>query len=381
MKVLYITVPSFFDLEISLIREMCKVCDISVLLIVSPTSMHSSAFSINKLHKECALIRADKYGEMNKYAHLIDLRGWIVANNPDNSLRSCYLLAQKIKKYIKEKNFEIIHSTTNCKTSLFLLPTIWRFKKTLYTAHDPIPHKKKSFIRNIINNDLYLLCYKNILLLSDSLEDKFVERNRHKYKKIFHSGLGVYDFLTSFPIDKNRFGKYILFFGRIDQYKGVDLLINAYNKTEAYNNGIKLVIAGKTSPGYMINPNNINVVFLNKYLENIELATLIYHSLFVVLPYRTATQSGCVFSAFAFNKPVLATRAGDLPKQVNDKTGYIIPPNDEQAIKRGIDYMIHAPLSDMSKNIEEMYKNNGLNSWKSIAINMVDNYRKILKNE
>jgi glycosyltransferase involved in cell wall biosynthesis len=381
MKVLYITVPSFFDLEISLIREMGKVCDITVLLIVSPTSMHSSAFSINKLHKDCTLIRADKYAEMNKYEHLIDLRSWIVANNPDNSLRSCYFLAQEIKKHIKENNFDIIHSTTNCKTSLFLLPTIWKFRNTLYTAHDPIPHKKKSFIGNILKNDLYLLCYRNILLLSDSLEAEFVERNRHKFKKIFHSGLGVYDFLTSFPIDKNRFGKYILFFGRIDQYKGVDLLISAYDKTEAFNNGIKLVIAGRTTPGYMINQDNKNVVFLNKYLENVELANLIYHSFFVVLPYRTATQSGCVFSAFAFNKPVLATRVGDLPKQVNDKTGCIIPPNDEQAIKMGIDYMMHAPLSDMSKNIEERYKSNGLNSWKSIAINYVDNYRKILNNE
>ena len=46
MKILYITIPSYFDLEISLIRELSRFVEIKVLMIVSPISKQSSAFNI-----------------------------------------------------------------------------------------------------------------------------------------------------------------------------------------------------------------------------------------------------------------------------------------------------------------------------------------------
>ena len=67
MKILYLTVPSFFDLEISLIRELKKLVDIKAMMIVSPESMHSSAFSIDKMDGRCDIIPASEYGGMEKY--------------------------------------------------------------------------------------------------------------------------------------------------------------------------------------------------------------------------------------------------------------------------------------------------------------------------
>lgn len=377
MKVLYLTVPSFFDLEISLIRELSKKCDVTVMLVVSPSSMHSSAFSVERLSPECKLIKACDYKEMAKYNHLIDLNRWIIANNPDNSFRSGYLLAKEIKKHIRKGGYNLIHSTTNCKTSIFLLPTIWKFKNTLYTVHDPVPHQKKSFISRILTSDLYLQSFKNVLLLSDSLESEFMNNNRGKFKKIFHSGLSIYDFLTTVPTTDNMYGRYILFFGRIDYYKGVDLLVSAFNDTKAKDRGIKLVIAGRMRPGYSVEVNNSNIVFLNRYIDNSELASLIKHSLFVVLPYRSATQSGCVFSAYAFNKPILATKVGDIPKQVTETTGHLIAPDNQEAIKDGINYMFETDLSLMSDRIRIKYSGDSEYSWTGIASKLADDYNKI----
>lgn len=381
MKVLYLTVPSFFDLEISLIRELEKVCDVTVMLFVSPQSMHRSAFSISKLLPDPKIVCAADYEEMMKYKSLIDLNKWHIVNNPDNSFRSCYKLAKEIKRNIKKENYDIIHSPTDCKTSFFLIPTIIRFKNTLFTVHDPFPHQRFSKLRKFLSYDIMFLSYKNLLFLSDSLVSRFVEKYKGKYKKIYFSRLSVYDFLLSYPPNLNQYGNYILFFGRIDEYKGVDLLLAAYPQTSAYKQGIKLIVAGKISDGYTLDINVDNkIVSLNRYIPNEELANLINHSLFIVLPYRSATQSGCVFSSFAFNKPILATKVGDLALQVDEEVGHVILPNSVETIVSGIDYMIRSDLEEKSKNIMKRYSTSGDLGWAKVAKDLKNTYEKIIMN-
>lgn len=380
MKILYITVPSFFDLEISLIRELGKVCDVHVLMIVSPASMHSSAFDIDHLLPECALVKACEFEGMWKYASLIDLDRWTIANNPNNSWLLCFKLARKIIDYIKSEQFSLIHTTTSCKTSLFLLPYIRKIRHTLYTLHDPIPHSKLPIYERVLRRDIVFYCYENLLLLSNSLEQEFVKANKGKFKQLYYSQLSIYDFLHSFPLGNNNYGEYILFFGRIDRYKGVDLLIDAYKNTKAYKSNIKLIIAGKALSGMMPVYNDKQVVFINRYIPNDELATLISHCKFVVLPYRSATQSGCVFSAYAFNCPVLATNVGDLSKQVdNGVTGILMEPNSKECIIQGINRMLESDLEKMSMNIQSRYLNNGRESWSTIAEGLLEIYQKIIK--
>ena len=379
-KILYLTVPSFFDLEISLIRELSNFCDVSVLMIISPQSMRSSAFCIDHLQEKCELVNASKVTGMEKYAHLIDLKKWTIANNPDNSIWSCYKLAILIKKYIKKGDFQLIHSTTNCKTSLFLLPFISRFHCTLYTLHDPIPHNEMNKLLKWIRYDYIFRCYKRILLLSNSLERDFRANYKGKYKEIYYSQLSVYDFLQSFTPLPNTFGKYILFFGRIDNYKGVDLLIEAFPKTQAYKNGVNLIVAGKTTTGVTIDENPDNrITIINRYIDNEELASLIFHSLFIVLPYRSATQSGCVYSAYAFNKPILATCVGDLPYQVDNEIGIIVQPNSIMDLANGIDEMLKSDLQKKELLIASRYTANGDKSWRSIAQKLSDIYISIIK--
>ena len=380
MKVLYLTVPSFFDLEISLIRELSKFCQVRVMMFVSPESMNSSAFNIDKLYNESKIIRADEFQGMEKYGHLIDLKTWMIANNPDNTFWSCWKLAKIIKQFIKEENFDIIHSTTDCKTSLFLVPTIWRRKHTLFTTHDPFPHQKYSKFRKWLSYDLMFLTYKNLLLLSRSLEAEFSEIYRKKYKKIYYSKLGIYDFLKSFNPERIVNDTYILFFGRIDFYKGVDILISAYQKSFLPKQHIKLVIAGR---GDLSQSNNLideNVILLNRYIENSELASLINYSSFIVLPYRTVTQSGVLKSAYAFDKPVVATKVGSFVAEIKDREeGILVNPSDEKDLCRGLELMVFSNLSAFSEKIHSRYSEYGEEGWSAIAHDLVNNvYRQIL---
>ena len=90
---------------------------------------------------------------------------------------------------------------------------------------------------------------------------------------------------------------------------------------------LKLVVAGKGE--YYFDKSAYDkldyIQFVNRFIPDIELANLIANSIFVVVPYTEATQSGVIMSAYAFAKPVIATNVGGLPEMVgNDEFGKII---------------------------------------------------------
>ena len=146
----------------------------------------------------------------------------------------------------------------------------------------------------------------------------------------------------------------------------MDILIKAFEKTNLIQKGIKLVIAGKGNIESQLSDKNI--IFINRFISNDEVATLISHCKYVVLPYISATQSGCVMSAYAFDKPILATNVGNLPVDVeNHVTGLICEPNDVNELAKKIDFMYDLNLAQMSKNIREKYQESGPSSWSQIA--------------
>lgn len=380
MKVLYQTVPSFFDLEISLIRELTKLVDLKVVMIVSPASMHSSAFSIESIDSRCDIIPASKYKGMEKYRNMINLDDWYIANNPDNSVIHSLSLAKKIRKFYKDSNFTFLHSTTDCKTALMNIPFYAKLKNKLYTNHDPIPHRKLSFIADFVRYRILCYAFKNLLFLSDALLQPFCDRYAFAKENIYFSRLSVYDFLLTYEQKSNRYGDYILFFGRIDEYKGVDLLIDAYNKSKVADLGIKLIIAGKGEVEYSDKELSRGIILINRYINNDELANLIRHCKFVVLPYRSATQSGCVMSAFAFNKPILATRVGDLPNEVFDNvTGFLAAPNSVDDLCDKIEKMCSINLVKLTSNIEKRFAEESEYSWATISRSILEIYNKIEK--
>ena len=94
---------------------------------------------------------------------------------------------------------------------------------------------------------------------------------------------------------------YILFFGRIDKYKGTDLLVEAYQNSKIQHTH-KLVIAGRGKDATVHDP---NIIRINRFIEDAEVKDLFSKALFVVYPYRSATMSGVLSLAYYFKKRVL----------------------------------------------------------------------------
>ena len=387
MKVLYFTNAPFSDLEISYVAELEKLVDVKVLMMILPKTKKSGAISLDSQAEELGVIPAAVYPGMEKYANMITLDRWAIVNNPIGSnFKTSLLLSRKVAKVVKEFQPDIIHITMYGLLQVFLSWQINNGPKKIITIHDVVPHDKLSFVRHMydwICRRLTLRHFNNILLLS-RVDTHLLEKSlNHKTHRIFYSKLGPYTYLRNYPVGHNPYGKYILFFGTIRPYKGVDILIKAFSKSNCTSRGVKLVIAGKDIDGNILHDNHeSDIIILNRYIENGELATLISNSLFAVLPYKSATQSGVTKSAIALDKPMICTNVGNLPNEVIDgRYGKIVNHDDIDSLCEGINYMIDNPeqVDEFAKNIHSEFET-GKNSWKKIAEDIVANvYSTLLK--
>lgn len=137
--------------------------------------------------------------------------------------------------------------------------------------------------------------------------------------------------------------KYILFFGIIREYKGLDLLLEAFASPTIKESDIKLIIAGeyytdKSPYQQLIKEHGLedSVIQVERFIPDSEVKNYFCASDLVVQPYKTATQSGVTQIAYHFNKPMIVTDVGGLKEMCPDgKVGYVVPV-DKEALKDAI---------------------------------------------
>ena len=129
--------------------------------------------------------------------------------------------------------------------------------------------------------------------------------------------------------------EYILFFGFIRDYKGLDLLLHAMADERVRNLNMKLIVAGEfytDSKPYadMIQQLGIRdkLILKTDFIPDNEVRNYFCAADMVVQPYKHATQSGVTQICYHFDRPMLVTNVGGLPEIVpNGKVGYVVEPN------------------------------------------------------
>jgi D-inositol-3-phosphate glycosyltransferase len=127
---------------------------------------------------------------------------------------------------------------------------------------------------------------------------------------------------------------YLLFFGFIRAYKGLDLLIDAFSDNRLRNRRLILIVAGEfyedDSPyRELIKKHNIEdeIMIFDHFIKDSEVSLFFSVADIVVQPYKTATQSGVTQIAYHFDKPMLVTDVGGLREIVPEgKCGYVVKP-------------------------------------------------------
>lgn len=135
----------------------------------------------------------------------------------------------------------------------------------------------------------------------------------------------------------------VLFFGYVRPYKGLGVLIDAFARTRERLDAV-LYIVGEFYEGrerYLERIEQLGigdrVTVIDRYVPNEEVEKYFAACDVVVLPYLSATQSAVVQIAYGFHKPVVVTAVGGLPDVVDDgETGYVVPPNDPEAVAGAI---------------------------------------------
>lgn len=161
--------------------------------------------------------------------------------------------------------------------------------------------------------------------------------------------------------------KVLLFFGFVRPYKGLKHLIYAMPRIKENLKNVKLLIVGEfgsmeDKEDYAKQIKDLeesdpelksSIVINDGYMPDREVEKYFAACDMVVLPYESATQSAIVQIAYGFGKPVTVTNVGGLPDVVNnDKTGYIVPPQDEKALAEAVvRYFVEDKEKEFAQNI------------------------------
>jgi len=137
-------------------------------------------------------------------------------------------------------------------------------------------------------------------------------------------------------------GEVVLFFGYIRRYKGLDTLLEAWRAVRA-RRPATLIVAGEayedTASYHRLAAaaGEGAVRMIERYVPDDEVEALFKAADLVVLPYRSATQSGVTHVAYAMGVPVITTDVGGLAETVvPGETGRVVPPEDPVALAEAI---------------------------------------------
>lgn len=262
-----------------------------------------------------------------------------------------------------------------------------RHTKVIALVHNMIPHEPT--VLDKLFPKYFVKSMDGFLALSQSVVDDIGKFDKKNLPKTFspHPIYDHYGNLITQSDALNKIGlptgnKYVLFFGFIRAYKGLDLLLEAFADSRIAERNIKLIVAGEfygDSAPYMkqIQDSGIgdSVILRTDFIPDSEVCNYFCAANLVAQPYKSATQSGVTQIAFHFEKPMLVTNVGGLAEIVpNGKIGYVVEPDPIAIADAIVDYFDNDREAEFTANtIEEKKKYD----WKNITGSIMDLLKQI----
>lgn len=224
-------------------------------------------------------------------------------------------------KKIQRLKPDIIHFIDNHPWYIMygkLLKKLWY---TIYvTQHDPILHswdcKWIQWKIAVLTNRVLRQLSDKLIVHGENLRNDLIKEYKVKSEKIIVVPHGNYNFFTRWSDGKIKpVENAFLFFGRIVEYKGLDILLESLKFVKNKVPVFSLIIAWSWSLNKykeLLNHYWENIQIYNQSISDAEIRRYFGMSEFVVLPYRDATGSGVIPLAFAFSRPVIVSNVGEL---------------------------------------------------------------------
>lgn len=215
-----------------------------------------------------------------------------------------------------------------------------------------------------------------VILHSKSTYQRFCSIPNANYCKVANIPFGKFETMLLYQKDcklnipLNLKYTTFLFYGYIKPYKGLDLLKEADKILSTYTTNYNIIIAGGgDDPSLQYFREKENSYILNRYISDNELIALNKLCSVVVLPYKSASQSGIVPTTFMLGKPIIATKVGALQEVIKDSyNGLLIEPNNPHDFADAMYKIIREPdfYTELCKGVKK-FGNGDDFDWNLIA--------------
>lgn len=291
-----------------------------------------------------------------------------------------------VKKIAEKMGVKRVHFLTQ---DTFLAFYLKMFKTNIvyYTVHDLEEHaakltffgRLKKYLLLTMKDKWLIRRIDNLVTSSlhqfESLQNMFPCKNiyQHNMPSLVTASITLGNKKIS---ELDSLNNYILFFGRIEAYKGIELLYRAFVETTELKN-VHLVIAGKGNIYFDREyTSETNITFINRFIHDGEINNLFNKAQIVILPYTSATQSAVTSLSYHFLKPMIVSDIAGLNDTIiHEKTGLLFNPKNEIELRNKIlnllnDRTLYQQIIDnqliardsiygiqkLTKQIEDIYK-------------------------
>ncbi|WP_109484790.1 glycosyltransferase family 4 protein [Occallatibacter savannae] len=279
-------------------------------------------------------------------------------------------------------------------------------KRVVFTAHN-INAAERDGSDSFLNRLSLRFQYRNvdqIFVHTELMKRQLIESFGVRERNVCVIPFGTYDVVPATALSsreaKRSLGlkpeeKAILFFGRIAPYKGVDLLVDAFQRVSRNDARYRLIIAGEPMKDAetqwraiqsVIESSDVKdrVVQHAKFIEDNEIEVYLKAADVLVLPYTQIFQSGVLFMSYSFGLPVIATNVGSFSDDiVEGETGFICRPADAEDLARSIELYFS---SELYRNLDERRGKirsfvQASHSWDKAALLTVQVYERLTRSK
>lgn len=251
--------------------------------------------------------------------------------------------------------------------------------KIVALVHNAIPHEKRFFDKAFAK--FFFRKCDAFIVMSDYVEHDLLEliphakliNNEHPLYEQFKYTVAHQEACEELSVDLTK--KNILFFGLIREYKGLDLLIEAMGYLD---NSYQLIIAGESYVDFskyqaLIDKSSLkdNIKVFEQYIPEDKVSIFFAASDLLVLPYRSATQSGVLAIAYQLEKPIVSTNVGAIGTMLKKAgTGIVVDEISPQSIAKGIKLFFDENKKDTC--ISHIKEEKERLSWSSFTNNLLN---------
>lgn len=317
------------------------------ILIVDPSSysLPYDYFYISELQKtshvdfffsKCA--SNSEYIEKLKLYENVTLHEYSISPSCINKVSGLINYARMLKDiFLKRKSYKNVHFIW----SVFFLFEFILFalikNKLIFTFHNDVPHSYKQKV--FWPYKVIMRLASKILFVSNYTMINFIKNyGTHPSIHLIQHGIMPIETLPPSQVNTNiKVEKSIVFWGRVEEYKGVDVFSSS-------TFDLPIEIYGKWSLQLSHLKNKLNErdnIFINdSYLPFDELSKMLSREVVFILPYKDATQSGVLYTFLAYGKVFISSNTGENNNFLR-KYGLeqlVFDREDQDSIKNAIDY-------------------------------------------